>query len=121
MTYTLHVPEASFRGFAILIAAEYNGITVQVSTDVTAAAQSPVGKLPILKVPNRIGSAVIFSSAAAARYMAGLRRDTGLLGETMIEQSAVDSWLDWNSADLELPACIWFYPVAGYIPFDAAA
>jgi elongation factor 1-gamma len=65
--------------------------------------------------------AIIFSSQAAARYMAGLRRDSGLTGNTLTESAAIDAWMDWAGQDLELPACVWFYPVAGYMPFNAAA
>jgi elongation factor 1-gamma len=118
-SYKLYAPEASFRAFAILIAAEYNGVSVDVDTDLTNAQKSPVGKLPLLELPGNAGT--IFSSQAAARYIAGLRRDSGLTGNTMQESAAVDAWMDWAAQDLELPACVWFYPVAGYMPFNDAA
>jgi elongation factor 1-gamma len=118
--YTLHAPEASFRAFSTLIAAEYNGITVAVNTDLsTGVSKSPVGKLPLLELVDT--GAVIFSSQAAARYMAGLRRDVGLTGTTLAEAAAIDAWMDWAGQDLELPACVWFYPVAGYMPFNKAS
>jgi glutathione S-transferase len=117
-TYKLHAPEASFRAFATLIAAEYNGVSVDVSTDLAAASKSPVGKLPLLELPD---GNVIFSSHAMARFVAGLRRDTGLMGDTLAETAAVDAWMDWAAQDLELPSTVWFYPVAGYIPFNQAA
>lgn len=117
-SYTLHAPEASFRAFSTLIAAEYNGVTVTVDTDLKAASKSPVGKLPVLVLPN---GEVVFSSQASARYMAGLRRDSGLTGTTLTEGACIDAWMDWASTDLELPACVWFYPVAGYMPFNQAA
>ena len=62
-SYTLYAPEASFRAFPILIAAEYNGVQVDVNTDVTNSVKSPVGKLPVLVLPDQT---VIFSSQAAA-------------------------------------------------------
>jgi len=113
-SYKLHVPEASFRAFAPLIAAEYNNIEVEVSTDISAAASlSPTGKLPLLEVENaRTGaSARIFSSHSIARYLAGIRRDTGLVGANFVEAASIDAWIDFSAQDLELPACIWFYPV----------
>jgi elongation factor 1-gamma len=116
--YTLYAPEASFRAFSTLISAEYNGVAVTVNTDVTAASKSPVGKLPLLELPT---GNVIFSSQASARYVAGLRRDSGLTGNTMTEAAAIDAWMDWAGQDLELPACVWFYPVAGYMPFHQAS
>lgn len=113
-TYKLHAPEASFRAFAPLIAAEYNGIPVEVSTDLSASALSPTGKLPLLEVTPKSGSTPtrIFSSHAIARFIAGLRRDTGLVGDSFAEQASIDTWVDFCAQDLELPACIWFYPVS---------
>jgi elongation factor 1-gamma len=119
--YQLHVPESSFRGFATLIAAEYNGITIQVNTtDVAtvAATKSPIGKLPLLETPN---GAIIFSSHAASRYIASIRHDIGLLGSSLIEQTMIDAWMDWCTTDVELPACVWFYPVVGYMKFHPDA
>jgi elongation factor 1-gamma len=117
-TYTLYAPEASFRAFSVLIAAEYNGVNVQVDTDLAHASKSPVGKLPLLELPD---GSTIFSSHAMAKYVAGLRRDTGLVGSTMQESAAIDAWMDWSAHDLELPACVWFYPAAGYMPFNEEA
>jgi elongation factor 1-gamma len=116
--YKLYAPEASFRAFSTLISAEYNGVTVTVDTDLKAASKSPVGKLPILELPS---GEIIFSSQAAARFIAGLRRDSGLTGNTLTDAAAIDAWMDWAATDLELPACVWFYPVAGYMPFNQAA
>jgi elongation factor 1-gamma len=118
-TYKLYAPEASFRAFSTLIAAEYNGVSIDVSTDLAAATKSPVGKLPLLELPNNQGC--IFSSHAMARFIAGLRRDAGLTGNTLNEAAAIDSWMDFAASDLELPACVWFYPVAGYMPFNQPA
>jgi elongation factor 1-gamma len=117
-TYKLHAPEASFRAFATLIAAEYNGVSVDVSTDLAAASRSPVGKLPLLELPD---GSNIFSSHAMARFIASLRRDSGLTGQTLADSAAIDAWMDWAAQDLELPACVWFYPVAGYMPFNKQA
>ena len=112
-TYKLHCPEASFRAFAPLIAAEYNDIEVDVSTDLAAASKSPTGKLPLLEVTSKSGATSrIFSSQAIARYIAGIRRDTGLMGNNLSEKASIDSWVDFSAQELELPACIWFYPVS---------
>lgn len=116
-SYILYTPEASFRAFATLIAAEYNGVNVDVVTNVTAEdAKSPVGKLPVLETPS---GEKIFSSYAAARFIAGLRRDTGLTGSSPSEAASIDAWMDFAAQEVELPACVWFYPVAGYMPFNA--
>jgi elongation factor 1-gamma len=122
-SYTLYTPEASFRAFPVLIAAEYNGVQVTVETANTAdtVTKSPVHKLPVLECCTT--GAVIFSSHAAARFVAGMRRDTGLTGSGAMqtEQATIDAWMDWCAADVELPACVWFYPAAGYMPFQQAA
>ena len=116
-TYKLHAPDASFRAFAPLIAAEYNGIDVDISTDLAAASLSPTGKLPLLEIQTKkptgaTTTARIFSSQAIARYLAGIRRDTGLMGSGNIaELASIDSWIDFCAQELELPACVWFYPV----------
>jgi elongation factor 1-gamma len=117
-SYTLFAPEASFRAFSVLIAAEYNGVSINVDTDLANASKSPVGKLPLLQLPD---GSTIFSSHAMAKYVAGIRRDTGLCGATVQEEAAIDAWMDWAAHDVELPACVWFYPAAGYIPFNEAA
>ena len=119
-TYKLYSPPGSFRAFAPLIAAECNGIGVDVETEdveETAKEKSPTGKAPLLETPDGI----IFSSHAIARYIAGLRRDTGLLGRSLEEQAAINEWMDWTAQDVELPACILFYPIAGYMPENADA
>jgi len=140
-TYTLYAAGASFRAFATLVAAEYGGIDVRVSTDgaSAAAAKSPVGKLPVLEVSNHGGdgdddggvdgdgtgaettTAVIFGSHAMARYVGSLRRDVGLMGRSALETALIDGWMDYAAQELELPACVWFYPVVGYMPFNAVA
>ena len=118
--YTLYTPEGSFRAFAPLVAAEVNELHVTVITNEeilhqVASTQSPTGKLPFMtsaddSVPG------IFSSLAMARFLAGLRPDTGLLGSTLAEQLQVDYWMDWTIQEIEVPACVLFYPKVGVLP-----
>ena len=115
-SYTLQTPQGSFRAFAPLIAAEYNGIDVKVAD--FQPASSPTGKAPVLILPN---GTPLFSSHAISRFVAGLRRDTGLIGASLQDQASVDAWMDFASHELELPACVWFYPAAGYMPFNKQA
>jgi len=118
-TYTLHTPPASFRAFKTLICAEYNSIPITVPETFdaeTVKSLSPTGKAPLLQVST---GDVIFESNAMARYVAKLRRDTGLMGVSVYQEAAVDGWIDFTSNNVELPACVWFYPVAGYMPFNA--
>ena len=119
--YTLHAPAGSFRAFKILIAAEYNGIDIDVPEfdAATATSLSPTGKAPVLQTP---AGGTIFESHSIARYIARIRRDRGLTGNgSIVEEAAVDSWCDFCANNIELPACVWWYPVAGFMPFQQAA
>lgn len=119
-SYTLHTPEGSFRAFKALIAAEYNGINVEVAAEFdpeTVKSLSPTGKAPVLETPQ----GAIFESNAIARYLAKIRRDTGLTGSSVYDEAAIDSWVDFAANELELPATVWFYPALGYMPFNKEA
>lgn len=119
MSYTLHAPQGSFRAFKALIAAEYNGIDVDVAEfdAATVRSLSPTGKAPVLETPH----GTIFESNAIARYLAKIRRDTGLTGNGVYEEAAIDAWVDFAANELELPASVWFYPALGYMPFNKEA
>jgi len=119
-SYTLHTPEGSFRAFKALIAAEYNGINVEVAAEFdpeTVKSLSPTGKAPVLETPQ----GAIFESNAIARYLAKIRRDTGLTGDSVYDEAVIDSWVDFAANELELPATVWFYPALGYMPFNKEA
>lgn len=115
-TYTLHTQPASFRAFKVLIASEYTGVKINVSDfDSSKASLSPTGKGPLLETPK--GN--IFESNSIARYIARLRRDTGLTGNgCLLEETAIDCWVDFCASEIEVPACVWWYPSAGYMPFS---
>ena len=119
MSYTLHAPAVSSKAFKALIAAEYNGINVTVAEfdAATVKSLSPTGKAPILQTP----AGVVFESNAIAKYLAKIRRDTGLTGNGLYEEAAVDAWVDFAANALELPTSVWVYPVLGYMPFQKAA
>jgi len=119
MTYTLYTSAGNFRAFKALIAAEYSGVSVDTSTDLSQIlSQSPVGKAPVLSTPR--GN--VFESNAIARHIARVGRgDAGLTGSDMYEAAAIDGWMEFAANELELPACVWWYPVAGYMPFNAKA
>lgn len=119
MSYTLHTPTGNFRAFKILIAAEYNGIEIDIPEFDAAKAGtiSPTGKAPVLETPE----GAIFESGSIARYISKLSSQNGLLGKGFVEEAMVDQWIDFCANKLELPACVWWYPVAGYMPFQKAA
>mmetsp|Transcript_22239 Transcript_22239/g.77064 ORF Transcript_22239/g.77064 Transcript_22239/m.77064 type:complete len:433 (+) Transcript_22239:46-1344(+) len=125
MALKLYTYPGNFRAFKALIAAEYQGIDIEVPDfDVDASAKtpeflamSPMGKVPVLSTPQ----GAIFESNAIARYVARLRRDTDLYGRTFFESAVVDSWVDFCAHELELPCTMWVYPIIGYMPFNALA
>jgi hypothetical protein len=41
---------------------------------------------------------------------------SSLLGNSRSDRILVDAWLDWSAQDVELPVCVLFYPILGYIP-----
>jgi glutathione S-transferase len=55
----------------------------------------------------------IFSTNAIARYVARMRRDTGVYGQTFIESGAIDGWVEFCQHELEVPLCVWVYPKLG--------
>ena len=123
MSLTLYAFQADFRRFKAEIAATYNGVTLTTPKFVAGQddatpefiAMNPLGKVPVLQT----AEGVIFESNAIARYVAGLRRDSELLGASYYESGLVDSWLDFCSNEIELPACLWVYPVLGLAEYDA--
>jgi elongation factor 1-gamma len=124
MSYTLHTDAGNFRAFKILIAAEYNNVEISipefnVGTDNITPAflkKSPLGRVPVLDTPQ--GS--LFESNAIARFVARLRSDTELLGANFHDNAQVDTWIDFCSHDIELPATLWYYPYLGVAPYNAA-
>jgi elongation factor 1-gamma len=118
MMYKLHTDAGNFRAFKILIAAEYSGVDVEVVETKAPPAGSLMNKLPELEV---VGSSSISNSNAIARYISKLRADAELTGATLLESAQVDSWIDFSAFDIELPATVWYYPVLGYMPFNATS
>jgi elongation factor 1-gamma len=122
---SLYTYPGNFRAFKILIAAEYNGIAIDVpeftmmkdNKTPEFLEMSPLGKVPVLKTPQ----GALFESNAIARYVARMRRDTELYGATFFASAQVDSWVDFCTHELELACTMWLYPVIGYMPFNAKA
>jgi elongation factor 1-gamma len=119
MALKLHSDMGNFRAFKALIAAEYNGVDIEVveAKKGDLKSKSPYGRLPVLETP----CGAIFESNAIARYVARLRADTNLTGSTFFESGQVDSWIDFSAHDIELPATVWAYPIIGLLPLNAAA
>jgi len=123
MQYKLYTDAGNFRAFKALIAAEYNNINIQVhefdlgNPPVNFLEKSPLGRVPVLETATGEG---IRESNAIARFIAKLRLDSNLLGTTLLESAQVDSWMDFSSHNIELPATLWFYPILGFMPMNAS-
>lgn len=105
-----------------LIAAQYNNVhihTPEFNFGVENKTEeflklNPMGKVPVLVTPE----GAIAESTAIARYVARMRKDTGLMGATFYEQGQVDQWIDWCNAEL-IPAFMpWYYTVMGWMPVN---
>lgn len=122
MSYTLYSSPSSFRTFKILIVAEFNSIHIDVADfDANKIIQmSPTAKAPVLQLPC---GRTIFESNAISKYIAKIRRDSGMMGRqgTFQEAALIDQWRDFSANVLELPACIWWYSAIGYIQYSQNA
>jgi len=113
--YTLHTPQACFQAFKSLIAAEYNGIQINIPKydENLIKTLSPLSKPPVLVTK----SGNIFESNSIARFIAKLRRDTNLYGPTLHDESNIDAWIDYCTNHLEIPCCSWWHGATNKIPF----
>jgi elongation factor 1-gamma len=125
MSLTLYTFPTNFRAIKALVAAQYAGVDVDVPAftmgkdNVTDEfmAKSPLGKVPCLDTKD----GPIFQSNAIARYIARLRADSGLCGGSFYESGQVDSWMDFCTNEVEVPATMWVYPILGYMEPNADA
>ena len=74
--------------------------------------RNPVGKIPVLDTP----SGPLFESNAIARYVARLRPDVGLYGDSFYQQAEVDQWIEFSANELEPARGVWVYTVSGALP-----
>ena len=116
MSLTLYVDQGNYLAFKILIAAEYNGINIQIPPFKKGETKvaSPLGKYPAMKTSN----GMLFESNAIARYISRMRADSSLYGQSFYESGLIDSWIDFCSSEIEPAATKWYYPLLGYIPYD---
>jgi len=115
-----HNPQA----WKSLVAAKFNGVQVETPAFNPAVdsksddflRKSPVGKYPVLEVPE----GVIFEPNAAARYVARLGKNR-LYGSTAWESGSIDNWIEFSANEVLLPGSVWVFPILGYIPDNATA
>jgi len=108
-----------YRIWKIQIAAQYAGVNIDVvdAASKEFKALSPIGKTPVLSTPN----GPIFESNAILRYIARLRADSGLYGDSFQDAALVDQWVDFSLNELEPVRHIWLLPVQGILQFNGKA
>lgn len=121
MSLKLLTYPGDFRAFKCLIAARYNGVAVETDPNFKVGETdkqdwflklSPLGKVPVLSTPQ----GPLLESNAIARHLARFRNDTELFGTSFFENAQVDSWIDWSQNELEIPVCMWIYPIFEFLP-----
>jgi elongation factor 1-gamma len=123
MALTLYTYPGNPRANKALIAAQYNGVEIKIPADFVMGesnktpeflALNPLGKVPTLET----AEGGIFESNAIARYVAGLRADTPLLGASYFESGQVQMWQDFASTHVDLPVSNWVYQILGWMQYN---
>lgn len=125
MSLTIYTYPNNHRVWKSLIAAEYNGVSINVpnfefgkdNKTPEFLKNSPLGKVPVLVTPQ----GAVWESNAIAKYVARTRADTELLGASFLEQAQVDQWLDFLNNEVDPTRGIWLYPVLGIFEFNPQA
>lgn len=126
MALVIHATPNNSRAAKALIAAAYNGVTIDLKVVNLGSdnkskdflAMNPNGKIPVMETPE----GPIFESNAIARYAARLNGDQHkLMGRNAYEAALVDQWIEWSRFEVELPAMSWLYPIFGYADFNEGA
>jgi len=104
-----------FRAFKALITARIAGVEVAVK-EVDAKGTTP-NSVPVLSTAN----GDITQSNAIARYIARSRPEAGLFGQSFFQSAQVDSWIDWGTNNVELPAIVSTYWQFGWQSFNFQA
>ncbi|XP_019156952.1 PREDICTED: elongation factor 1-gamma 3-like [Ipomoea nil] len=119
MALILHSSSTNKNACKALIAAEYNGIKIELVKDFQMGVSnktpeflkiSPFGKVPVLETPD--GS--VFESNAIARYVAKVKPDSPLFGSSLIEYGHVEQWNDFSATEVDGNIGRWLYPRFGY-------
>lgn len=75
----------------------------------------PLGKVPAMKTAS---GKMLFESNAIALYVASYKRE--LIGATSEESAEIQMFMDFANNELNGPIAAWYYPLAGYAPFNEA-
>ncbi|XP_022929411.1 elongation factor 1-gamma [Cucurbita moschata] len=118
MALVLHSWKANKNAYKAFIAAEYNGVKIDLSPDFVMGVtnkspeylkMNPIGKVPVLETPD----GAIFESNAIARYVARLK-DSSLFGSSSIDYGHVEQWIDFSTTEIDAHISTILRPRFGY-------
>ncbi|KIO15867.1 hypothetical protein M407DRAFT_34520 [Tulasnella calospora MUT 4182] len=78
-------------------------------------AKFPLGKYPALETPSGLH---LTETIAIARYVAGLAKNSLLLGSTPEEEAQVDQWVSFGDTELFAPGRIVAGLLSGNVPYN---
>ncbi|GAB0099143.1 Elongation factor 1-gamma [Sergentomyia squamirostris] len=121
---TLYTYPNNFRAYKALIAAEYSGVKVNVTSNEFVFGETnkskaflekfPLGKVPAFETSN---GNYLTESNAIAFYLA----NDALRGKTILHQSEVWQWVNFADSELLPASCAWIFPLIGIMPFQKEA
>lgn len=76
--------------------------------------KNPNSTVPTLET----SSGCIYGSNSIAKYIARMRPDVGLCGETFHDEGLVDQWCEWSNTQLEPPAEDWYLSLVGCVKYN---
>ncbi|XXG72142.1 hypothetical protein AAC387_Pa07g1302 [Persea americana] len=120
MALILHAANNNKNALKVLIAAEYNGIKLELAKNFNMGVSNktpeflqmnPLGKVPFLETPD----GPIFESNAIACYVTRLKGDNFLHGSSLIEYGCIEQWIDFASMEIDLNIFRWLLPRIGHM------
>jgi len=120
---TLYSYPNNYRVWKSQVVAAYNEVKLNVPSDFKMGvdnktpaflAKFPLGKVPALETSH----GPLYESGAIMKYIARLRADTHLFGQTFYENALVEQWIDWCAFEVEPARGAWLLPVWGIFDFN---
>jgi elongation factor 1-gamma len=117
MTVKVFAPKNDPQTWKILVAAKLNGVSVETPefNESEVAKKSPFGKIPLAET----AEGQLWGGNTIARYVAKQGANK-LFGANAYEAAQVEQWVEY-SAELDLPASVWVFPILNIIPNNSNA
>jgi glutathione S-transferase len=101
---------AAYQISKVRLAARYASVVVEEKLSCSADELTrllPSAKSLILRVTSGFGTELLLTrSNVVLRFLAELRADAGLYGQTAYQSALVDQWLDFSFNSIEVPAAV---------------